>query len=150
MARRVRRIADKDLPPEVRRPRRPGKKPKAGTPTAPPESAPATPKKTKPAQRRIHAAEPSEQPDSQLGKRRVLPRDPQRELKVMPPAGVIYGTTCQRCDQPVRVNIKATEGDFVLMNYYTAKCLCGGLLSMSLISDISLGPVTFPNNTARK
>lgn len=107
----------------VRAPRRPGKK------------ARATPPKSKTLDRRL-TAEPSVQPDADRSKVYVTPRDPQRELKEMPESGVVYGSTCHRCDQPVRMHIKATEGDFVLMNYYTAKCLCGGTLSMGLISVI--------------
>lgn len=54
-----------------------------------------------------------------------------------PKVGIIYGGKCKRCDQAVRVHIKAIEGTFQLMNFYDIRCACKGQVALHLI-----GPMT--------
>lgn len=58
---------------------------------------------------------------------------PQPEPIDTPKDGVTYAGKCKRCDQPIRVHIKATEGTFQLLNFYSVRCMCKGQVSLSVV-----------------
>jgi len=65
--------------------------------------------------------------------RKTVQARPHEEPVETPKAGITYGGKCKRCDQEVRVHIKATEGTFQLMNFYSLRCVCKGTISAHLI-----------------
>jgi hypothetical protein len=86
------------------------------------------------------------------GARRTVTAKPQAEPIDTPKAGITYGGTCNRCDQSVRVHMKATEGVFQLLNFYNVRCVCKGQISLHYVGEY--GHDAFagldPNNPANR
>jgi hypothetical protein len=84
----------------------------------------------------------------QLIPRKTVQARPQPEPVETPAAGITFGGKCKRCDQSVRIHMKATEGTFQLMNFYSVRCVCKGTISVHLIgpSDHTQFEHLDPNN----
>ena len=69
------------------------------------------------------------------GTRKTVTAKPQAEPIETPKVGITYGGQCGRCEQTVRVHMKATEGVFQLLNFYSVRCVCKGQISLHYIGE---------------
>lgn len=101
------------------------------------ESAPRRP--SKPKYKRPGMSEPGARhlTAESLTPTKTITARPHAEPVETPKVGILYGGKCKRCEQEVRVHIKAIEGTFQLMNFYDIRCACKGQVALHLI-----GPMT--------